>query len=199
MGRFFNLGLLKLVLALGILFGLVGLVYYAHNQADKEIETFSKEQKDQEETQAVTVDDYELKEIGDDNSVHWRLIAKKGTMEPSTKDVQLEDVNVNYYKEGKVSMQLNAPIGKANEISRIVILTSKGDTKVKVVGDEKQAQLETKKLELTKNNQFTATGGVNIVWPGVAKVSGNTAQGSISKSNLEKIVIRGNTHASIDI
>ncbi|MBX9670770.1 MAG: LPS export ABC transporter periplasmic protein LptC [Candidatus Obscuribacterales bacterium] len=198
MGRIFNMGLLKLVLALGILFGLVGLIYYAHNQADKEIETFAKEQKE-EETQAVTVDDYELKEIGDDNAVHWRLVAKKGTMEPSTKDVLLEDVNVNYYKEGKVSMQLNAPVGKANEISRIVILTSKGDKAVRVVGDEKQAQLETKKLELRKNNQFTATGGVNILWPGVAKVTGSTAEGSISKSNLEKIVIRGNTHASIDI
>jgi hypothetical protein len=193
------MGVLKLLLALGILVGIVGLVYYAHNKADEELAQFSKDQAKEKTLENVTVDNYELKEIGDDNEVHWRLTAKQGTMEPTTKDVDLIDVNVNYYKEGKVSMHLDAPIGKANEISRIIVLTSKGDKHVMVGGDEKQATLETKQLELTKNNQFKATGGVNIMMPGVAKVTGNNAHGSFTKGNLEKLVICGNTHAKIDI
>jgi hypothetical protein len=199
MPKFLNAGVLKLLLALGILVGIVGLIYFAHHQADEELKKFSKEQAKEKTLEAVTVDNYELKEIGDDNSVHWRLIAKQGTMEPNTKDVQLVDVNVNYYKEGKVSMHLDAPVGKANEISRIIILKAQGDKKVMVGGDEKQATLETKELELTKNNQFKATGGVNIMWPGVAKVTGNDAHGSFKKGNLDKLVICGNTHAQIDI
>lgn len=198
MRRIFNVGVLKLVLALSILFGIVGLVYYAHNQADKELKEFAKEKK-QEASDAVVVDNYELKEIADDNTTHWLLTAKKGTMEPSSKDVDLEDVKVNYYKEGKVSMTLAAPTGKANELTRIIKLHSLGDTKVSVSGDEKQAQLVTKELELTKNNQFVATGGVNIMWPGVAKVTGNNAHGSFVKGALQKLVISGNTHALVDM
>ena len=198
MRRVFNVGVLKLVLALGILFGIVGLVYYAHNQADKELKEFAKEKK-QEANDSVVVDNYELKEIADDNTTHWLLTAKKGTMEPSSKDVDLEDVKVNYYKEGKVSMTLAAPSGKANELTRVIKLHSVGDTKVSVTGDEKQAQLETKELELTKNNQFVATGGVNIMWPGVAKVTGSNARGSFVKGALQKLIISGNTHALVDM
>lgn len=198
MRRFFNVGVLKLVLALSILFGIVGLVYWANHQADKELKQFSKEAKE-EASDAVVVDNYELKEIGEDNATHWRLTAKKGTMEPTSKDVDLEDVKVNYYKEGKVSMTLVAPTGKANELTRVVVLHSVGDSKVSVSGDEKQAQLITQDLELTKNNQFKATGGVNIMWPGVAKVTGNNAHGSFVKGNLQKLIISGNTHALVDM
>ena len=84
MSRFFNTGVLKLLLALGILFGIVGLVYYAHSKADEELAQFSKDQAKEKALEAVTVDNYELKEIGDDNTVHWRLTAKQGTMEPTT-------------------------------------------------------------------------------------------------------------------
>lgn len=198
MRRIFNVGVLKLVLALSILFGIVGLIYYAHNQADKELKAFENEKKE-ETSDSVVVDNYELKEISDDNTTRWQLTAKKGTMEPTSKDVELEDVKVNYYKEGKVSMTLAAPSGKANELTRKIFLHSVGDKKVSVSGDEKQAQLETKDLELTKNNQFIATGGVNIMWPGVAKVTGNNAHGSFVKGNLQKLVISGNTHALVDM
>ena len=199
MSKFISSDVLKLLLALGILVGIVGLIYYAHSKADAELKEFSKQQAKEKTLDAVTVDNYELKQIGDDNVIHWKLIAKTGTMDPSTKDVALIDVNVNYYKEGKVSMHLDAPIGKANELTRIIVLKSKGDKKVLVGGDEKQATLETKELELTKNNQFKATGGVNIMWPGVAKVTGSDAHGSFKKGNLDKLVICGNTHALIDI
>ncbi|MDZ4836164.1 MAG: LPS export ABC transporter periplasmic protein LptC [Candidatus Melainabacteria bacterium] len=198
MKRFFNLGVLKLVLALSILFGIVGLVYFAQHKADQELKEFAK-QKKEDPSEQVTVDNYELKEIGDDNTTHWRLTATKGTMQPDTKDVELEDVKVNYYKEGKVSMTLAAPTGKANELTRVIVLHSKGDNKVSVSGDEKQAQLVTKELELTKNNQFKATGGVNIMWPGVAKVTGNNARGSFVQGNLQKLIISGNTHALVDM
>ncbi|MBX3074931.1 LPS export ABC transporter periplasmic protein LptC [Candidatus Obscuribacterales bacterium] len=199
MPKFINGGVLKLMLAMGILVGIVGLIYFAHNKADEELKEFSKQQAKEKTLDAVTVDNYELKQIGDDNVIHWKLIAKTGTMDPSTKDVALVDVNVNYYKEGKVSMHLDAPVGKANELTRIIVLKSQGDKKVMVGGDEKQATLETKELELTKNNQFKATGGVNIMWPGVAKVTGSDAHGSFKKGNLDKLVICGNTHALIDI
>jgi len=199
MKRIFNMGVAKLVLAMGILFGIVGLVYYAQLQADQELKRFSKEQEKEKTVDAVTVDNYELKQIGDDNVVHWRLIAKQGTMEPLTKDVALVDVKVKYYKEGKESMQLVAPVGKANEVTRIIKLSSKGEKRVAVTGDEKSAQLETTELELTKNNQFTATGGVNIIMPGVAKVTGSNAHGSFTKGNIDKLVICGNTHAQINM
>lgn len=199
MPKFIDAGVMKLLLALGILLGIVGLVYYAQTKADEEIKQFAKEQKENKALEAVTIENYELKEIGDDNQVHWRLIAKQGTMDPSTKDVALSEVNVNYYKEGKVTMQLDAPLGKANELTRIIVLKSQGDKPVLVTGNEKNASLQTKELELTKNNQFKATGGVNIMWPGVAKVTGNNAHGSFTKGNLDKLVICGNTHALIDI
>lgn len=199
--KIFNLGLLKLFLALTILFGIVGLVYYAQHRAEVAIKEFGTEQaKDKNaNSEAIVVDNYELKEIGEDNELHWKLTAIQGTMEPNTKDVKLKDVVVKYFKEGKVSMRLQAPVGTANELTRIIILAQEGSKKVMMGGDEKQAQLETSKLELTKNNQFIATGGVNIVLPGVAKVSGNTAEGKFADANLDTFVIRGNTHASIGI
>ena len=190
---------LKLLLALGILFGIVGLIYYAHQKADVELNQFSKEQKKEDASEAITIDNYELKEVDAENALHWKLSAKKGVLEPNTKDVKLVDVEVNYYKEKKVGMHLQAPVGTANELTRIIVLNSLGDKKVRVNGDEKQAQIETSKLELTKNNQFLATGGVNIVMPGVAKVSGKTAEGKFTQTNLDSFVIRGNTHATIDI
>jgi LPS export ABC transporter protein LptC len=198
MKRFFNADILKLMLALGILFGIVGLVYYANHQADQQLKKFAAEKKE-ESTDAVVIDNYELREVGDDNNIHWQLQATKGTMEAATKDVNLENVHVNYYKEGKVSMTLSAPTGKANELSRIVKLYSVGDKQVSVTGDEKSAQLKTKELELTKNNQFKATGGVNIIMPGVAKVTGNNARGSFVKGALHKLIISGNTHALVDM
>src|SRR2546430_15590222 len=97
MKRVFNVGLLKLVLALGILFGIIGLVYYAHSQADQELKKFEAEKHD-DPSEAVVIDNYELKEVGDDNSLHWQLTATKGVMEGSSKDVDLEDVKVNYYR-----------------------------------------------------------------------------------------------------
>ena len=57
--------------------------------------------------------------------------------------------------------------------------------------------METSRLELTKKNGFKATGGVNIVWSGVAKVTGDYATGVFGKKELEDLKIIGNTHAII--
>ena len=170
LGAIFNKNTLKLVLALGILVGLVSLVYFAHTTADKEMESFHKEQKENPMDSAVVIDNYELKEVTDTNELRWQLQAERGTLEPSTKDVKLTRVVVNYFKEGKISMRLHAPVGEANEITRKVVLSSDDKEKVTAIGEEKQTKLETSKLELTKKNCFVATGGVFIVLPGVGIV-----------------------------
>jgi hypothetical protein len=48
-----------------------------------------------------------------------------------------------------------------------------------------------------EKNQFLASGGVNIIWPGVAKVTGNEATGSLKSTDLKNLTIKGNTHAAI--
>ena len=189
---------LKLALALGILFGLVGWIFYAQKQAEIQYKTFEETKDDATFSSDTVVNDYELKEVDGNQQKQWELTAKKGIREKTTKDVKLEKVEVKYYNEGKLSLQLSAPVGQANEISRKVTLTSNETQKVKGIGVEKQTSIETKEMVLTKNNQFKASGGVNIEWPGVAKVKGNSAEGVMSATQfIEQLVIRGNTHAQL--
>ena len=189
---------LKLVLALGILFGLVGWIYYAHNEAEKQYRTFEDTKDDATFSSDTVVNNYELKEVDGKQQKKWELLAKKGIREKATKVVKLEEVEVKYYNEGKLSLMLKAPIGNADETSRQIKLTSNKTEKVKGIGVEKQTSIETREMELTKNNQFKATGGVNIEWPGVAKVKGNEAEGVMSATKfIEQLVIRGNTHAQL--
>jgi hypothetical protein len=68
---------------------------------------------------------------------------------------------------------------------------------VEAEGEEGKVKLTAKKIELNKKNQFQATGGVNIIWPGVAKVIGNLAEGVLSSGNLDNVKVIGNTHALI--
>lgn len=199
LSRIFNMGTLKLAAALTILFGLVYLVWYAHQQAEEEMRRFNAEQSEKNKDSSVTVDNYELTEISNDNQMRWRLRAGSGVVEPSSKDVALSKVEVIFYKDGKDSMLLTAPTGKVNEISRKIILTAKEKELVVAIGIDDKKRLEAKHLELTKKNEFKATGGVNIVLPGVAKVSGDTAEGGLSGSSMGKMCVRGNTHSVIGI
>jgi len=187
----------KFVLAIGILGGIVGLLFYAQHQAKVEEEAYQREIKLHPTAQKITIDNYELKEINDLNQLKWRLQAKSAVLEPVTKDVILTMINVEYFDGGAVKMKVLAPKGVANEVTHAVKLESLPKFSVVAEGQEGKSRLETKSLELTKKNQFIATGGVNINMAGVAKVSGDRAEGMFGKSELQDVKIIGNTHAII--
>ena len=195
----FSKGLLKFVLAMGILLGLTGLVYFAQTKAEKEMKDYNASQPNDPLADSMIVDNYELKEVNDDNELRWKLVAAQGVLDPGTKDVKLTDINVNYFKEGKLTMKLTAPVGLANELSRMIVLKGDNGKKVVAEGTDKSARMETQRLELTKKNQFIATGGVNIVWPGVAKVKGDKAEGTMANATIDHFFIRGNTRSIVDM
>lgn len=189
---------LKLLLALGILMGLSGFIYYAQLEAEKQMDEFERTKDPKTMSNNIVVNDYQLKEVDANNQPRWHLQAKKGVRQPNTRLVDLENVEVKYYADGAVSLKLSAPIGQANEISRKIKLTSNKSGKVLGIGVEKQTRMETKEMVLTKKNQFLATGGVNIDWPGVAKVTGDKAEGIMSATKfIDHLIIRGNTHAQL--
>jgi LPS export ABC transporter protein LptC len=189
---------LKLILALSIPAILVGGFFYAQNQANKEVADYKKFQTQHPPTQAITIDNYQLKEVDDSNQMRWQLQAKQGTMAPDTKDVDLHEVLVQYFDQGKVKMSLTAPSGIANESTKQVQLLAKGGKQVLATGEDGKAQMNANKVELTKKNSFIASGGVTILYPGVAKVTGSTVTGSLEKSaELKNFTIKGGTHATI--
>lgn len=189
------LSFLKVLGALAVPIVIGYLFFYSQKMADTEVESFKKEKKANPDTASTTVSNYQLKEVNDSNEVRWQLVAKEGILAPS-KDVALSEVRVEYFDGKKLKMRLSAPTGSANESTRLVKLSSSDKQQVIAEGEEGKSRLEASKVELNKNNQFTATGGVNILWPGVAKVTGDHASGSLDKgAQLEKIKIVGNTHA----
>ncbi|MBU6451526.1 MAG: LPS export ABC transporter periplasmic protein LptC [Cyanobacteria bacterium REEB67] len=197
MPAFFRSEWFKFVLAAGILGGLVGLLWFADYTAKEETRKYNAELKAHPMAQKITFDDYELKEVDDNNTLRWKLKAKRGVLEPTTKDVILTMINIEYYSEGKVKMKVIAPEGVVNQLSRQVKLKCNPQVNVVAEGEEGKSRLETKSLELTKKNQFIATGGVNINMSGVAKVSGDYATGVFGKSELQDVKIIGHTHATI--
>lgn len=198
MGAFFRSEWFKLVLALSILGSIVGLLYYAQYQAKVEEENYAKEKAAHPMSDDVTMKDYELKEVDDANKVRWILKAKSGLMETSTKNVNLVGVHMEYFDNDVVKMKVVAPRGIANDKTMHVELTCDDKEKVIAEGEAGKSRLETAKLELEKKNKFKATGGVNIVWAGVAKVTGDYATGRLGKADLEDLKIIGNTHAIIE-
>ncbi len=189
-------GFLKFVFALSIPCGLVWLVYYAQTEATKQSQEYDQQQKERPMADKITIDNYLLKEVDEQNQVKWQLTAKTGVLEPSNKDVNLTDIKVEYFNGKVLKMRVVAPIGTANEVTHNVQLLSKEKGRVVCEGDEGKSRLEADKIELDKKNKFKATGGVNIVWPGVAKVSGSVATGTMGKK-MDNIKISGNTHATI--
>ncbi|MFA6210129.1 MAG: LPS export ABC transporter periplasmic protein LptC [Candidatus Obscuribacterales bacterium] len=186
----------KLVLALSILGGIVGLLYYAQWSATIEEKKF-KEQRDANPTASnIAFTNYELKEVDDANHVRWILNAKTGTLIKDTKDVNLSGISMKFLDGDAVKMQISAPVGRANTETRHVELSSGQGQRVIAEGEEGKSRMEMEKLELEKKNQFKATGGVNIAM-GVAKVTGNYATGRFGKKELEDLKIIGNTHAII--
>jgi LPS export ABC transporter protein LptC len=188
----------KLLLALSIPAILVGGFFYAQNQANKEVADYKEFKKEHPPAEAITIDNYQLKEVDDSNQMRWQLQAKQGTMAPDTKDVDLNQVLVQYFDQGKVKMSLTAPKGIANETTKLVKLMAKGGKQVLATGEDGKAQMNADKVELKEKNKFVATGGVTILYPGVAKVTGATVIGSLEKSaELKNFTIKGGTHAMI--
>ena len=193
--------LIKLVqaaLALSIPIGIYTFFTYSQKQADVQIDEYQKMQKEHPNTDKIIIGNYELKEVDDSNEIRWQLTARQGIMEPVSKDVELDKVQISYFDGKKLKMRLSAPSGVANEVTHIVKLDSTDKQRVVAEGEDGKAKLDARKVELNKKNQFIATGGVNIEWPGVAKVTGNEARGSLEKSaELKNFKIVGNTHALI--
>jgi hypothetical protein len=198
LAKLFSRGVLKLILALSIPLGIAALWIYSQKMANLEVEQYKQEQKINPNTDRISVDNYALREIDDHNHIRWQLVARQGVFEPTNKDVALADVKVEYFDDQKLKMRLSAPVGTANETSRYVKLDAQQGKRVVAEGEEGKARMEAQKVELTKKNQFVASGGVNIVWTGVAKVTGNSATGSLEKgAALKDLKIIGNTHALI--
>ncbi len=198
----FNRGVLKLLLALAIPASIAWFFLYSQQQADKQISDYKKEQKANPTTDRVIIKDYGLKEVDDSNHIRWQLLAAAGVVSPDNQNVTLEDVKVEYYDSATkaLKMRLIAPTGTANQSTRYVKLTAPDGKYVIAEGEGGKSKFQSKVVELIKKNQFLASGGVIIDWPGVAKVSGNSASGSIDlAAGPKNFKIVGNTHAEIAV
>ena len=168
--KYFHAGNIKIIVALAIPAGMVWLFITAKQQADTQMAEISKTMPKGKQSMNITTENYSLREVDDKNAIHWELKAKRGTMNPGTKDIALEEVNVHYFdKDGTtLKMELNAPAGIANELSMKVELDGLNGKPVIAESDGGKAKLIAKRVELKQKNQFIATGGVNIEWPKVA-------------------------------
>ncbi len=186
----------KLVGACAIPLGLWALFNWSIHKADEDLVEHNAEMKKHPLTGKTTIDNYELKEIDGTNHVRWRLIAKQAVLaaEKNNKDIYLDHVHMEYYDGTELKMKMTAPKGIANEDTKVVNLNS--DSKERVIADGSKGRMEASQVVLTKRNQFVATGGVNILLPGVAKVTGNQAIGALEKdASLQNFKIVGATHA----
>lgn len=197
----FNKGTIKLLVALAIPAAITWVFLYAQQEANREVEEYKQEQKDNPTTERVTVNNYELKEVDDANRIRWQLVAAEGILDQNSQQVMLKDVKVEYYDPTtrELKMRLIAPAGEAHESNRYVKLSGGPGGKVIAEGQGGKARLESKTVELTKKNRFTATGGVNIILPEVAKVQGDRAEGTFDSADLSNFKIVGNTHAEITV
>lgn len=196
----FRKSTIKLFVALAIPASIAWFFWYSQQQADYEVKQYQKEQKENPTSEKLTIKNYAMKEIDDLNRIRWQLTAAEGNLMPNGKDVQLDDVKVEYYDATtrELKMRLLAPFGTANQETKYVKLESKDGKPVVADGQGGKSKFTCKTVELIKKNQFLATGGVIIEWPGVAKVSGDSASGLTDLSSGPKnFKVVGNTHAEI--
>jgi len=193
--------LVKVGIALAIP-GLIAWFFVYSQQAAKiEVEEYKKEQKEHPTAEALEVKDYTLKEVDGSNQTRWSLISKKGKLNPETKFVELDDVTVSYFDGKTLKARIHAPRGEADETTRNVKMLSKDKDLVLAEGDGGQNRFQAKQVELNRNNQFLATGGVIIEYPGKARVTGDSASGKVdfSGGGPKNFKIVGNTHAVITV
>lgn len=188
--------IIKFVGAAAIPLGIWGLFNWSIHRADEDLKAHDVEIKEHPLTGKTTVNQYELKEIDGTNHIKWRLTATQGVFgsEKQNREVFLDNVKMEYFDGDVVKMKMTAPKGVANEDTKIVNLVADG--KERVIADGSKGRMEASQVVLTKRNQFSATGNVNILLPGVAKVHGNQAIGALEKdASLQNFKIIGNTHA----
>ena len=195
--EFFSRNSYKLIGALAIPSLIIAFWFYAQNEASEQVKEFDAQQKIRPNTDETVIDNYELKEVDDSNQVRWALSAKRGALQPTSHDVNLTDVHVDYMDGKTLKMRVSAPIGKTNEDTRLVNLSGTGIRPVSAMGEEGKVKLEAAKIELDKKNQFQAVGNVNIVWSNAARVIGDTAFGALGSNDLSNVKIIGHTHALI--
>lgn len=195
--KILNKNSLKLAAAISIPCFLVWVFIYAQHLANVEVKKYKQEQQENPNLDSLTVSNYELKEVDDNNDLRWRLTASQGVVAEGNHSVALENVKVEYFDGDQVKMRMEAPKGEANESTRHVRLTADGNRKVLATGEGDSTKLQAEVVELTKKNQFTASGGVNIDLPRVAKVTGDKAEGTIEGTEISNFKVMGNTHAQI--
>lgn len=189
----------KFVAAISIPIGIGWFFFYSQEQANLEVEQYQKEQKANPTIEGINVNNYQLKELDDFNHIKWQLTSAKGHLAPNNKDVVLDKVTVEYYDGPNVKMRISAPKGNANQETRYVKLMKEGSERVICETDGGKSKFEADTVELTKKNQFLASGGVIIEWSEVAKVTGRTASGTIDKGGIKSVKVVGNTHATINV
>lgn len=192
----FNARNLKILAACAIPLLIGWFFVYSQQAAKLEVEQYQKEQKENPTVDNLVVKEYTLKEVDGSNNVKWQLVSAVGTVTPD-KHVALDDVTVEYYDGKLLKARIHAPRGEANEGTRDVKMLSVGPKLVVAEGDGGTNKFTAKQVELNRNNQFLATGGVIIEYPGTARITGDSATGKVDLSGPKNFKIVGNTHAII--
>lgn len=190
----------KVVLALSFPIFVTWVFFYSKEMAEKESEKLAAEQALHPTTKNPVIENYEMKEVDGQNRIRWQLKAAKGTaLGDMNQEVALNGVQMTYVDPDTQlpKLVLIAPEGSANAATKYVKLTSAGGKKVEAKGSDGKLDFVTQTLELEKDNKFKATGGVNINWPEVAKVTGDSATGVIDLPDFKNFKIVGRTHAQI--
>jgi lipopolysaccharide export system protein LptC len=194
-----NRSVWKFVFAMAIPVSIGWFFWYSQQQANFEVEQYKKEQKANPISDELVIQNYAMKEIDDLNRIRWQLVAATGKLKGNGKDVELTDVKVEYFdaQTRALKMRLEAPFGSADQQSKYVKLEGGKNGRVVAEG-QNNMKLSSAVVELIKKNEFLASGGVIIDWPGVAKVSGDSASGMTDMSSGPKnFKVVGNTHAEI--
>jgi hypothetical protein len=196
-----NKSLWKFALALAIPGSIAWFFFYSQQQANLEVEKYQAEQKKNPVSEQLVINNYSMKEIDDLNHLRWQLVASIGVLKENGKDVELTNVKVEYFDPltKELKMRLTAPYGTADQQTKYVkMMTRKKGEVVTAEGQGGKSKFTCQTVELIKKDQFLASGGVIIDWPGVAKVSGDSATGATDLSSGPKnFKVVGNTHAEI--
>lgn len=188
----------KFVAALSIPVGLIWFYNHSKTEAERQFAETHKIITEDKTADLIKIDNYELKEVDDNNHVRWELLADSGST-ADRKKYEVRNIKVKYYDGPNVKMEISAPIGKVDEETRFVTLTSDKGHRVRAEGEGGKSLFETETVELDKNNKFFATGGVIIEWTEQARVTGNEARGKLDKSGLQEVKVCGHTHAVIKV
>jgi lipopolysaccharide export system protein LptC len=192
---------IKFVVAISIPAFLIWGFKAAEQNAEKAVKETQDALKNNPIQEGTATTNFELKELDDKMVTKWLLTAEKGHANKNNKDYILDKVKMKYYDEGNVKMAITAPKGQANMDTKWVKMESDNSSRVKAEGEGGKSKFEATTVVLEKKNQFLATGGVIIEWSEVAKVTGNSATGTVDKSGVKDVIVRGlpgqPTHAVI--